>query len=373
MSNHPVILEEQTAPPSVPVVPIEIQFLILDRVYIGKQKRLDLQRLTSICRVWAGYIQSLLFRKICLGQSDAERFLSLVRQRRHLGDFVTTLEIWADIDLEELPHLFPNVRNVTLVTRTSGPTPESRFQWPAVTRLRLILCSFSTAQDVWDFIGLFPSRKRLGVSGWDYAVDWMGSNITVDAPALELDYLSIRPDSIFDTQPVVRCLAMGDINVHSLSIELSAADASACNSLLLKVCHALHDLEVFELPSKEHLEREPLVAICISPCTRLRHLTLGLRHSILETICFRVSRTARHLHLQWCEIDGALNGRGFDNLQRVVFEVNEWVPPGGRQLITFKQFVDRMDDFMIGIRQSGRLHFESISRELKELHFVDRW
>ncbi|KAJ6537203.1 hypothetical protein DFH09DRAFT_1178237 [Mycena vulgaris] len=368
MSNHPLILKEQTAPASIPAVPIEIQFLILDRVYIGKQKRLDLQRLASICRVWAGYIQSLLFRKICLGLSHAKRFLSLVRQRRHLGDFVTTLEIWEDIDLEELLHLLPNVRNVTLVMRTSGPTPESQFQWPAVTRLCLIFCSFSTAQDVWDLIGLFPSRKRLEISEWYPTVDWTGSNITVDAPALELDYLSIRPDSRVDPQPIARCLTMGDISVHSLSIELSAADASACNSLLLKVCHALHDLEVLEVPLKEHLEREPLAAICISPCTRLRHLTLGLRYSMSDTDHPDTSLISLILQISspslWSEIDGVLIGRGFDNLQRVVFEVNEWAPTGGPQLITFNEFVDRMDDFMVGIRQSGRLHFESISREL---------
>ncbi|KAJ7128366.1 hypothetical protein C8R44DRAFT_873091 [Mycena epipterygia] len=217
------------------------------------------------------------------------------------------------------------------------PLTGPRCQWSAVTRLRIKFCVLSTAQDLWDFIGLFPACERLEFSGWMYndGDPLAGLSTAVDAPAKYLKYFALESSRNHSPQPVAQCLAM-----HSkLSVDL--------------------------------------VAIHLGPCTALRNLTLNLHFStasarnmqagllsllqqisspVLVALSLRMSLTKRLLELSWEAMDTLLAGDCFCKLQCVTFEVSDARIPDEPRL-GFGEFEDVMKGVMVDLRQRGLFHF----------------
>ncbi|KAJ7142353.1 WD40-repeat-containing domain protein [Mycena epipterygia] len=367
-----------------PAIPLELQFLILDQMHTPEREaKVQLRRLASICLAWAMHIQSLLFRHVALGFSDAENFLSLLRGSKHLGKYVTSLALLEGISFNsvEIQALLPNVRTMHVTVHVFQPLTGPRCQWSAVTRLRIKFCVLSTAQDLWDFIGLFPACERLEFLGWMYndGDPLAGLSTAVDAPAKHLEYLALESSRNHSPQPVARCLAMhNNLSVDHLFITLAAQDdwdASASNMLLSRIGSTLQDLELVELP--EQADPSCIVGIRLSPCTTLRSLALNLRFStasannmqagllsllqqisspVLVALSLRMSLTKRLLELPWEVIHTLLAGDCFCNLQRVTFKVSDARIPDEPRL-GFDEFEDMMRGVMVDLRRRGLLRF----------------
>jgi len=276
--------------------------------------------------------------------------------------------------------LLPNVRSID-ITDIFTPLHDLGRRCPTVTRISIRFCVLPTAQDLWNFIGSFPSCDRLEFSGW---MLYHGDPLTsmgpaVTAPTVHLKHLALSSFQTHTPQPVARWLAAHNVTVDSLIIGLSSKDdrdASEYNMLLSKVGHSLRNLEMTELPQ----ETDPagVVGIRISPCTALRSLTLNLRFSttsptnmqtgmlpllqqtsspLLTTLRLRMSLTKQLLDLPWEEMDRNLTGNCFVNLQSVVFEVCELESPEELRL-SFEEFEDRLEGTLVVTRQRGLLHLK---------------
>ncbi|KAJ7433991.1 hypothetical protein FB451DRAFT_1312899 [Mycena latifolia] len=156
-----------------PDLPLEIQFLILDCVNddTPKAKVQQLRRLAFICTAWAAHIQSLLFRHVTLEtKGDCDRFLALLCGSKHLRQHVTSVASGTGgaISTLRIQELLPNMRSMHLRAHVFGPLM-SATPWSTVTRLRLTFCVLSTAQHLWDLLGLFPLCERLEFAGWMYS------------------------------------------------------------------------------------------------------------------------------------------------------------------------------------------------------------
>ncbi|KAJ7142378.1 hypothetical protein C8R44DRAFT_865726 [Mycena epipterygia] len=371
---------QTSAPTSSPVVPLEIQFLILDQInpWEGEAKA-HLYRLAFVCLAWATHIQSILFRRVYV--LDPGRFVSLLNESKHLGQYVTSLSLAQGVaSLSEMLALLPNVHSIDI---TDIFTPlQNLGRWcPTVTRMSIRFCVLPTAQGLWDFIGSFPSCDQLEFSGWMlYHGDPVASlGPTVTAPTVHLKHLALTSSQNHTPQPVARWLVAHNVTVDSLIIGLSSKDdrdASEYNMLLSKVGHSLRDLEVIELPEKT--DPAGVVGIRISPCTALRCLTLNLRFSttsainmrtgllpllqqisspLLTMLRLRMSLTKQLLDLPWEEMDRNLTGNGFVNLQWVVLDVCELESPDELRL-SFEEFEGRLEGVMVVARQRGLLHLK---------------
>ncbi|KAJ7203103.1 hypothetical protein GGX14DRAFT_652581 [Mycena pura] len=334
------------AEPSIsPALPLEIQFLVLDSMArlasaYGRQAKAQLGPSALVCLAWATHVRALRFRHIHLEADDgsAFKFLRLVRQSTHLGQYVSRLSLMHDgtFNDPDFPALLPNVRAVQI----GGCILASKedLQWPAVTQLTFKFCVFFNAQALWDVIRRYPAVECLHFAGWTLPLnDMEPGTVDVAAPAVHLKHLSLEASLDYSSQPVARYLAKYNILVDRLCIKLSEkndCDASGSNTLLEKVGPTLQDLEIVELPG--HLD--PVLPICIKPCTMLRDLSLGLRYSIaspahmltgllallhqvsapaLGMLALRVPLTATIRDLPWHEVDAVLAGRAFRSLQQV--------------------------------------------------------
>ncbi|KAJ7303782.1 hypothetical protein DFH08DRAFT_945218 [Mycena albidolilacea] len=314
--------------PGPPIVPLEIQFLILDQIHgtfkiaAPQDVRKELGRLALICSAWAEHAQSLLFRRLFIVDSNvlAARFMSLLRSSAHLGHYTTFLSMQpaAALQYPDLPIFLPNLRTVIMSSSTLEPVGAS-------------------------------------------ARPWLGSH--------ELVLLSSRHHS---PHPVVAQLALHDLTVDRLSVTLLAADdwdASACNSLLCKIGPRLQDLElVIDLPENWIPVWILEVGICIRPCIALRSLTLGLCSSagsaktmrsnlisILNQISVPTLTTLVFvpLHeLPWDEIDSIL-ARLDPRLECVLIRV---LPADGPDL-RFDEFAEFLKEQMEKPRQAGSVAF----------------
>jgi hypothetical protein len=248
----------------LPTIPLEIQFFILDQItgtfgnVAPEVVKKELGRLALICSAWTAHIQSLLFRRVYIADSNvvAGRFPSLLRRNNHLGHYTTTLAMQSAAALEfpDLPNFLPNLRTVIISSSVFEPIEGSVRPWVGVTHLKMKFCMLSTAEDLWRLLCIFPALEHLHLSGWLVMDPDAPIVIATNAPAIhlkELEFLSSRHHS---PHPAAAQLALHDLTVDRLSVTLLAVedwDASACNSLLCKIGPTLQELElVVDLPEE---------------------------------------------------------------------------------------------------------------------------
>ncbi|KAF7354064.1 hypothetical protein MVEN_01093700 [Mycena venus] len=370
---------------SSPTLPLEIQFLILDRVRLdnGRIDRKELRRMAFVCLSWAGHIESLLFRGVDLGDTHAlaQRYLSLFHRNNRLGRYTTRLSLQPDIafDYPDLQTFLPNVCTVIVSGCIMGPLKESSRPWSTVRRLCIRFCLLSTAGDLWRLIGLFPALERLEFSGWlmpETPETLIGG--AIDIPAIHLKHLVLESFRNNSPHSVALQLALHELTVERVSITLEALDhdASPLNTLLSKIGPSVQHLELTELPA----DMTPVVGISIRPCTALRGLTLSLRFStdspqdmkaglitllgqirspMLAMLSLRVSLTVPLLELPWEEVDRILAGSLYPELRRVVVGVLVSDAPSKTELCSsFDELAMTLNDKMVGLVQRRLLHFE---------------
>ncbi|KAJ7711338.1 hypothetical protein B0H14DRAFT_3021048 [Mycena olivaceomarginata] len=349
----------------LPTIPLEIQFLILDQITgtfgnvapeVVNEKKLkkELGRVALICSAWTAHIQSLLFRRVYIADSNvvAGCFLSLLRRNNHLGHYTTILVMHSVFE----------------------PIEGSVRPWVGVTHLKMKFCMLSTAEDLWRLLCIFTALENLHLSGWLVMDPDAPIVIAANAPAIHLKELVLLSSRHHSPHPAVAQLALHDLTVDRLSVTLLAVedwDASACNSLLCKSGPTLQELElVVDLPGPE--ERIPEVRICIRPCTVLRSLTLGLcsiagsaqtthLRATLTTLTFNVnvsseSLTAPLRELHWDEIDESILGRLGPHLERVVIRNRDLVTDGPD--LRFDEFAEFLKDRLVGLGRGHLLQFE---------------
>ncbi|KAJ7450178.1 hypothetical protein FB451DRAFT_1527883 [Mycena latifolia] len=359
-------------------VPLEIQFLILDHLNDGtaepKIEAQQLRRLAFICSAWAAHIQSLLFRHVAIeSNGERDRFLSLLRGSTHLAQYTTTLTSLGDVfNTLAIQNLLPNLRTVHLRAYVFGSLPARAAHWSTVTCLCLRFCMLSTTQHMWDLLALFPRCECLVLAGWMYS-DLPTTTWGAVTSAKHLKSLAFKSSWNSSPQTAAACLAPGALTVDRLSLVLGTPgddDASEFNALLSRIGHALKALEITELP----VNAEPVVGICLTPCTALRSLTVSLYFSTasshkmvtgllallqhaaapdLETLTVVVALTPGLLDLPWAELDAVFAGRHFDGLTELVFR------GAASPSSLVAEFEAGIRGAMLGVRERGLLRFES--------------
>ncbi|KAJ6537238.1 hypothetical protein DFH09DRAFT_1178308 [Mycena vulgaris] len=364
-----------------PVIPLEIQFLILDHINVsGRSARVMLHRLSFICAAWAAHIQSSLFRHVTFDPVTRDRFLALLHESNHLAQYVNSLTPMSCVasDTPDLISQLPNLRTLHVRGHIFGPLPTPAATWPTVTRLRIMFCVLSCAQDLWALLGLFPRCESLEFGGWMYPDSAADIGDVVAAPALHVKHLVLEASPTHSLNNVAAQLAKNALTVDRFSVVLAGLDdddASAINVLLSRLGASLQELKITE--ASDGLA--PVVGICLAPCTALRRLIVSLRFSALSapnmragllsllrhatspalaTLTLKVPRSTGLLDLPWGELDAVLAGDAFENLHKVVFELER-----GQRDLTFDEVADGIADVMVHLRARGLLRFTRWDRQ----------
>ncbi|KAJ7138861.1 hypothetical protein C8R46DRAFT_1361452 [Mycena filopes] len=380
---------ETTSPDvTTPRFPREVELLVLEQMDDGSWHRnRAFQDVAFVCLAWAWKIQSLLFRRLHLADDQADRFLNLVRASKRIGTYVQVLYVALSDTIFDHPRLssfLPNCHTFRIQAHIFQPIEIMPRAWSSVTTLAFKLCFLSNAQDLWDFIDLFPALERLECLGsmTQLADPWV--NVAPDTPTVHLKQLVVESGGGFtgcdSSHPVFWQLAARKMTVDRLSVTFEGEadrNASACNRLLSNIGSTLQELDIVELAGN----LEPDIGIDLSKCTTLQSLTLNLRHSTvgpaqmkaglisllqeisssaLTTITLNLSLSASVRELPWDDVDTILAADGLRNLKRVV--IGATPVDDDDATISIGELEAILKTKMAGIHGRGVLYFQCRER-----------
>ncbi|KAJ7177121.1 hypothetical protein C8R46DRAFT_1246484 [Mycena filopes] len=410
---------ETTSPDvTTPRFPREVELLVLEQMDDGSWHRnRAFQDVAFVCLAWACKIQSLLFRRLHLADDQAGRFLNLVRASKRIGTYVQVLYVALSDTVFDHPRLssfLPNCHTFRIQAHIFQPIETMPRVWSSVTTLAFKLCFLSNAQDLWDFIDLFPALERLECLGsmTQLADPWV--NVAPDTPTVHLKQLVVESGGGFtgrdSSHPVFWQLAARRMTVDRLSVtfdgeadlslracgvghvaqefaDLSGGDLEgaseswrkrACKTvtLLSNTGSTLQELDIVELAGN----LKPDIGIDLSTCTTLQSLTLNstvgpaqmkaglisllqeISSSALTTITLNLSLSASVRELPWDDVDTILAADGLRNLKRVV--IGAAPVDDDDATISIGELEAILKTKMAGIHGRGVLDFQCREREV---------
>ncbi|KAJ7615343.1 hypothetical protein FB45DRAFT_873441 [Roridomyces roridus] len=361
------------SPPATPILPLELQFQIIDDFTS------DVPTLHDLCRVsrsWAAHAQSILFRSVTIKWHNWLTLLEHLKANPHLGTHVVSLRVWGQIDVigPALADHMPNLRELDVQDRLFGRIEVvSPAKCASIVRLRLDGRAFADTETMFSFLSRFVHLKSLEISRCP-----IKEGVPLNAgsmrfkrmlhPPWNLNYLALDE---YPQSAIVQWLLSSneELVVDHLRILARRKDASALNALLRKIGGSIRRLDLPSTfldppntfdpfifvnppvylqgdgtggylfsPSLQFLNVGPADMIFTAHCIALEHLTFHERlrghpilaqlsqlssthHSSLSKVSFTIHSDDDCTRIAWNDIDGLLAGNQFPRLERVVFDV----------------------------------------------------
>ncbi|KAF7343674.1 hypothetical protein MSAN_01947200 [Mycena sanguinolenta] len=367
-------------------IPLEIEFLIID-YFEGDTIHLHSFRLVS--PDWASYAGFLLFRSVCVRDSNVKRFLAVLQTRNNLGRHIITLIVqearWPRDEnrpsiLDTLgPALSDKMGNLQALELSNRYFSRDGVQlatgWASISRLRVRFSGFATAKDMMSFFAAFPRLNSLDVSQCTSCdIPMQPLQCAIPVPAWHLNYLALAqcPQSTLVDWLVAD---PGEITVDHLRIVSFEADASPFNALLKKIGRGLRHLEV---PPQCRVILGAEVPLSIHDCTALTTVNFFERGDLdhgpdivsllpqvrspnLTTVSFEIYLTTAHLNdiRRWEQVNDVLAMDAFANLEKIL--VNMWGAPFASDMavMSFDEGTSIMKSRLALLEARGLLQFTS--------------